>query len=276
MMARSFPGEKWLFRVVYPLMALAVIHVGNDNKFGELLRLPSYYSDLLVAAALTFGTGLYFRWYYRRHGAPVGPTGWKRERLVEYLVGTLVLPVVVLSALEAFYVIFILGIPAGEVTILWLETPLIVVFCLLVNAAYLIMGLRGTVRSISGESPESVPSYPRQFVVHGGARSRSLPIEEIAYFEVVDKVTFLVTVAGVRHILQEPLREIASLMDPDDFYALNRQVLAHRRGIREFERTQTRKLQVILEPAPAGEQFVAKAKATEFLQWLSGRPEPAA
>ena len=265
-----------MFRVVYPLMALAIIHVGNDNRFAELLRIPSYYSDLLIAGLLTFGAGGYFRWYYRRHGAPVGPAGWQRERIGEYLAGAVVLPVVVLSALEAVYVLLILGIPAAEVSILWLETPLILVFCLLVNAAYLIMGLRGAVQSISHAQSETVPSFPRQFVVHGGARSRSVPLEEVAYFEVVDKVTFLVTVAGVRHTLPEPLREIVTLTDPDEFYTLNRQVVARRRGIREVERTQTRKLRVILEPAPVGEQFVAKTKATEFLQWLSGRPEPAA
>ena len=52
-MARSFPADKWLFRVVYPLMALSVIHVGNDNRVAELLRNPTYYTDLLVAALLT-------------------------------------------------------------------------------------------------------------------------------------------------------------------------------------------------------------------------------
>ena len=274
-MARSFPADKWLFRVVYPLMALSVIHVGNDNRVAELLRNPTYYTDLLVAALLTYGTGYYFRWYYRRHGAPIGPSGWQRERLGEYLAGAVALPVLVLSALEAVYVIFLLRIPVAEVTILWLELPLILVFCLLVNAAYLIMGLRGTVRSISSAEHVSAPGFPQQFVVHGGVRSRSVPLDEIAYFEVVDKVTFLVTVAGVRHTLQEPLREITELTDPQEFYPLNRQVVAHRRGIREFERTHTRKLQVMLQPAPAAEQYVPKARATEFLQWLSGRPQTA-
>ena len=270
-MERRYPRDRWLFRIVYPLMALAVVHVGNDNSLAELLRLPSYYSDLALSLLLTFGTGLYFRWYYRRHRSPLSPRGWVGERLGEYLAGVLALPVAVLIAVECLYVVGVLGIPFSETSIPYLELPLIILFCLLINAVYLIVGLRAAVQEGGAGAQDKSTRYPGQFVVHAGTRSRSISVGEIAYFELVDKVTFLVSTGGERFVINQSLRELESGTDPNLFFLLNRQLLAHRRSVEGYARTDTRKLRIDLLPPPVAEHFVAKTKVTAFLGWLAGQ-----
>ena len=260
-----------MFRLVYPLIALAIVHVGNDNTLTELVRNPTYYSDIVLSLLLTFSAGWYFRRYYRHHAPPVaGPDGAEAGRVGEYLLSVLVIPVLILSTLEAFYVGVILDIPFREVTILYLELPLIVLFCLLINAAYLVMGLRGEVQQVRTGVTHAGPAYRTHFVVHAGAASRSIAAEEVAYFRVVDKITYLVQVDGSQSLLNLPLREVEECTDPAVFYPLNRQLVAHRQSVCEYERTDTRKLLVRLSPPTGTEQFVSKLKATAFLRWLKG------
>ncbi len=51
--------NKWVAITSYPMLAILVVHVGNENSFKELLEIPSYYTDLLLALGCSCAVGLY-------------------------------------------------------------------------------------------------------------------------------------------------------------------------------------------------------------------------
>ncbi len=262
-------NDRWLFYYVYPVIAVAIVHIGNENSLSQLLRIPSYYSDLVLALALTFGMGYYYHRYYRLHPLLLEPASGR----IGHLVNLLVLPIALVIGIELLYVVLLLGIPFRELSVFYLELPLVLLFSVLINVIYtgLIFQQRAAATEVllgKERGRDEYDAFPGGFVVHAGARSFRVPVEEIAFFEVVEKTTFLVTAAGRRHLLDQPLREVQVATDPRQFFGLNRQVVAHRRSIAGYARTGTRKLTVDLHPAPDATPTVSKVKAGAFLRWL--------
>ncbi len=252
--------DRWLFYYVYPVVASAVVHIGNENSLAYLLRIPSYYSDVLLAFALTYGVGYFYHRYYRVH--PTRPV--RSSEHLRHWGAVMLLPVAAVIGLELLYVTLLLDIPLRELSVFYLELPLVILFCVLINLIY--AGVILPREEI--KAAESAAILPGGFVVHVGARSIRVPVEDIAFFEVVEKMTFLVTAGGQRHLIDQPLREVQASTDPRQFFGLNRQVVANRRAIAGYVRTDTRKLAVDLEPAPEATPTVSKVKAGAFLRWL--------
>ena len=53
------PKDRFLFLFVYPLLALATVHMGNDTPLRIALTLPSYYTDIAFAMAIAYLVGFY-------------------------------------------------------------------------------------------------------------------------------------------------------------------------------------------------------------------------
>ena len=256
--------DRWLFYFVYPIIAIAVVHIGNDNPWAELVTLPSYLPDLTFALVVTYAAGIYFHTLYTRCPSLVLHAKMGKRTLGEFLVLAVLLPVSVVVVLEIVYVVHGLGISLQDAAIFYLELPLVLLFCLLINGAYAVLSIPPVV----AEPVAAVPAYREHLVVHSGALSRSIPVAEIAYFQVVEKTTFVVLTTADKYLSQFNLRQIREGVDPALFFPLNRQVVAGRVSVRAYERTTTRKLLVHLSPRCDDEQFVSKTKSTAFLQWL--------
>ena len=52
-------NDKWIFLFIYPSVAILMVHVGNDNSFGELLKIPATIRIFcLPLYALTHSAGI--------------------------------------------------------------------------------------------------------------------------------------------------------------------------------------------------------------------------
>jgi hypothetical protein len=49
-------NDKWMFWGLYPAIALLAVHIGNANTFAQLLKIPSYYTDVLFSL-MAYGIG---------------------------------------------------------------------------------------------------------------------------------------------------------------------------------------------------------------------------
>lgn len=266
-------NDRWIFIFVYPVLALMAVHVGNGNTFRELLRIPSYYSDLVLAFVLTFGIGWYYRWFFFKLDKQFD---WETEmgkRFTNQLLSGIIFPIVLLIGLEIIYLEFILDIPLSDSTVLYLELPLVAVFCVLINLIYMILYFRKhhlvTTDFLKKQTTEKASNSKTSFVINSGQKSLTIPIAEIAYFIILQKATFLVTKDGKRYLYDFTLDQISEEVGDTDFFQLNRQIIAHRQAIVSFERTETRKLKVELKPEPGEIVFVSKVKAPPFLNWLN-------
>ncbi len=256
--------DRWLFYFVYPVIATAAVHIGNENSLAELVTQPSYFSDLLFAFIVTYAAGAYFHNLYTRRPTIVLRAQMTRKALGRSLCLAVLLPVSVLVILEIIYVVVGLGIPLADATIFYLELPLMLLFCLLISGVYSVL----ITPPVTADPPVAEPAYRGYLVVHSGALSRSIPVADIAYFRVVEKTTFVVLTTTEQFSSPLNLREIREEVDPALFFTLNRQVVASRGSVEAYERTATRKLRVLLSPPCDDEQFVSKTKSAAFLRWL--------
>lgn len=80
-------------------------------------------------------------------------------------------------------------------------------------------------------------TYKNRFTIHSNHKITFLPTTEISYFEAVEGVIFAVDITGKQHLLSEStLKEIEKLINPADFFKINRSIIAHRQNLEKIER----------------------------------------
>jgi hypothetical protein len=261
-------SDKWLFLIFYPLCAIATIHIGNDNSLLELLDIPSYYSDLIIAFGISYSSGLYIRFISNRI-KNIHTVRTKSKVWLHFFYGVLP-PLSFAIVLEVAY-LRSLEISIQESSIFYLEAPLIFLFLIFSNSFYFFREIYAVqrqklleLRSVSTKSK----NYKTHIVVYKGVSSRVVETNDISLIEFSDKVTYLVTSNGEKYVMRDTLQSIYDGLDPHQFYMLNRQVITNKNNVIGYEQTETRKLRIKLRLESIEDTFVSKARAGEFIRWL--------
>lgn len=254
-------------------MALSAVHIGNDNTIHNLLRIPSYYTDLLLALGCAWGIGIYFRMLFHRIDQMYDWDDTLRNRLISHLVFGVVLPAAVILGIEAIYLAYI-DIDLQDSSIFYLELPVITIYCLIINLIYLFLYHRAYTSSLARDveklkSDEPQQSLKENFMVQTGSLAINVPLSEVAYFVILEKHTFLVTREGKRYLYDVALEQIMKQVSSLEFFQLNRQILARRNSITLYHQTDTRRLMVELSPPQDKPAFVSKTKVLKFNAWLN-------
>ncbi len=113
-------------------------------------------------------------------------------------------------------------------------------------------------------------TYKTRFLVRQRDQLVPVPTAEIAYFCSRHEQTTLVTAAGARHLIDYPLEQVQDLLDPAQFFRVNRQVVAAAGAIHRIEVHFHGKLLLTLHPAAPDEVLVSREKASAFRAWLEG------
>jgi len=103
-------------------------------------------------------------------------------------------------------------------------------------------------------------------------KEKIIPVQakDIAYFYMEHTVVEVCTMDRRKFFMTSSLEELESQLDADMFFRANRQYLVSRHAIDNAERFFSRKLVLKLIVDTPDTILVSKAKASEFLQWLSG------
>ena len=262
-------ANKWVAIISYPMLAILVVHVGNENSFEELLQIPSYYTDLLLALGCSCAVGWYIDKLVRWMDAEITWSAAFKKRLVAQLLLGVALPTLISVGIEVIYLSF-LDIIIKDSSIFYLELPLIFMLCLIINLIQLVRYQNSFAsefqKSTTIESDEK--EHKRYFAVQAGKGFLNIPVDEVAYFKIQNKLTFLITQDGQSYIYDFPFKEIMESLPPEAFFQLNRQVIARRNSILKSHPTKTRRLEIKLSPSLDERVFVAKTKASGFLDWL--------
>ena len=269
-------NDKWMFFVLYPLIVVLAVHTGNDNSFQKLLTIPSYYTDLLLAFICTYCVGLYYRFLYKRIDQQFGWHISKTKRWCYQLCWALFVPISVIIFMEIVYLVVLLDIPLSQSSVFYLELPLVSLFCVIINLIYSILYFKIHTNELHQQLTQQQEThfdvsenFKDNFVVYSGIKTVNLPVDEVAYFKVINKSTFLFTRNGDQYLFDKTLENLKDLVNPNQFFQLNRQVIANRESIISFEKTETRKLKIDLQPHTDDLVFVSKVKSTQFLEWLN-------
>jgi two-component system LytT family response regulator len=118
--------------------------------------------------------------------------------------------------------------------------------------------------------PQPRRPYKTRFLVRQGESLLPLPTTEVAWCWSRHETVTLATHDGRRFVVEYTLEQLESLLDPSQFFRLNRQFLAQLPAVRRLVPHFGGKLLVELAPAPSDEVLVSKEKASAVKHWLEG------
>ena len=110
--------------------------------------------------------------------------------------------------------------------------------------------------------------YKERFMVTIGTKSRSLPTSGIAYFFYENKAIWLTTRDGQHVSLDYSLDKLATLLDPGQFFRVNRAFLVSLDAIQTIHTYSGSKLKVDLQPMARQDVFVSGERVSDFKEWL--------
>lgn len=111
--------------------------------------------------------------------------------------------------------------------------------------------------------------YRRRFLLRQGQRWISVETYDIAWFMADGKLVYLKTWDNRRFLVDYSLEELCQLLDPADFFRVNRTYLVHAKSVRAINNFFGGKLLLQLSPAAeANDVTVSKEKAAEFKRWM--------
>lgn len=123
---------------------------------------------------------------------------------------------------------------------------------------------------VLAQARQPAKEYKSRFVVRVGEHLKAVPVEDIAYFASLEKATLLHTHEGRRLVVDYTLEQLEGLLDPREFFRLNRAYLARATAIRDIIHYTNSRLQTILQPAPPDNDtvLVSREKVSLFKEWL--------
>lgn len=111
-------------------------------------------------------------------------------------------------------------------------------------------------------------SYKSNFLVKRGNKLIPIEVDQIAYFVASDKWVYLVTHDNEKFIVNYNLSELSELINPQNFFRVNRQYLVSKKAINWLE--PYFKGQVCVSLKPETEVQVVSRKVTpELKEWLT-------
>ncbi len=119
--------------------------------------------------------------------------------------------------------------------------------------------------------PEPAVAYKTQFVVRVGEHLKVVAVEQVAYFLSLEKTTLLFAADGRKYVVDYTLEQLENLLDPREFFRLNRAYLARQAAIQDIIHYASSRLQTVLRPAPPaseGPVLVSREKVSVFKSWL--------
>lgn len=125
-----------------------------------------------------------------------------------------------------------------------------------------------TQEQLDNVSSEHTTKYKERFVIKFGNKIKTLTADEIAYFYSKDKLSFICDTEGRNYPFDMSLDKIESLLNPDIFFRVNRQILAHAKSIVDIQTSIKSRIILTLQPATTIESIISSERSSLFKKWL--------
>ena len=111
--------------------------------------------------------------------------------------------------------------------------------------------------------------YQTRFMVTRGEKIQSVTTDEVAYFEGEDRYVYLVKKDGRKFIIDYKLSDLEELLQPRDFFRLNRSFITRFDSITDMFSYSKSRVKVQLSPTPNRDVVVSSEKSRSFKEWLN-------
>lgn len=124
-------------------------------------------------------------------------------------------------------------------------------------------------RLINGLQNVHLRDFRKRFLVKQGQKLLSIETDQIAWFMADGKICFLKTWQNSRYIVDYTLEQLEDLLDPTDYFRINRSYLVHFRAITSVSPYFNGKLKLQLSPGSDNNDImVSRERANDFKRWL--------
>ena len=111
-------------------------------------------------------------------------------------------------------------------------------------------------------------TYKKRFLVKNGQNLAYVAVEEIAYFYSEDGLAFAQGTNGKKHIIENTLDQLEELLDPREFFRINRQTIIRPEAIRKIANWFNSRLKLELQPSQDLNTVVSRERVIAFKKWL--------
>jgi DNA-binding LytR/AlgR family response regulator len=112
------------------------------------------------------------------------------------------------------------------------------------------------------------PSYKDRFMVTIGTKIKSIGVDQIAYFYYEERTTYLTTQEGQTMVIEYSLDKVTGLLNPHQFFRVNRSYLVSLSAIQAIHTYSGSKLKLTLQPLQRQDVFVSPDRLNDFKKWL--------
>ena len=110
--------------------------------------------------------------------------------------------------------------------------------------------------------------HKNRFLAKVGQRSFFLQADEVAYFFADNKIVYLVDKEGNRFIINFTLEKLEPLLDPVDFFRINRKMIVHSKAIEQVKPYFINRLKLTLKGIMADEEIIiSRERVADFKEW---------
>ncbi|SDH52772.1 LytR/AlgR family response regulator transcription factor [Winogradskyella thalassocola] len=115
-----------------------------------------------------------------------------------------------------------------------------------------------------------IDTYKKRFLVKMNNVLVTIEVDDIAYLYSEDKLTFIKKKNNKRIPIDYSLKKLEEILNPSQFYRVNRKYMVHRKAISKMYYSSKSKIILHLDPTTDEEQVpVAIEKTGKFKKWLS-------
>lgn len=125
------------------------------------------------------------------------------------------------------------------------------------------------VRELQGEKKD----LQKRFLVKIGQSLKAVEPQNVAYIHSEHKITFLCTFDGHRYPVDHSLDKMEELLNPQQFFRINRQFLINVDAIDQMFSFSKGRVKLVLKPKPSEDTIVSVERSPVFREWLEGKKD---
>ena len=110
--------------------------------------------------------------------------------------------------------------------------------------------------------------YKTRFLVKKGQTIESILTTDIHHFETEDSISFLTTTKGSRYPIDYTLDQLETMLEPKDFFRINRKIILHIQSIEKVNTYFNSRLSIATKFLDGDARLVSRDRVNDFKMWL--------
>ncbi len=123
-------------------------------------------------------------------------------------------------------------------------------------------------KKISDLSDSELNKYRQRFLIHYADKYQIVKVKDILYFYIEENAVFLVDISGNNYSLDYTLDKVNRLLDPDNFYRINRKYIISINAIDKMISFSQYRIKLTLKNCSDNEIVVSRKRFSGFKDWI--------